>query len=236
MCGGKRLKPARRECERKYWLREVDRRRQSWRGGGGWRSKGWQRTSTRGQSRRKKWEKTWESAPWLLNRRYPFYSGSNRTAASSPRCVSSILNSEFYSVCIASPDLWRNRGLSLESLLWSPRAAVPPSPSLASLSVSLCCSVFAFPWAERAPRVFSTSTFPTFCAHLFHAGCPFSPQPSVRVSALLSFVCVCVFVCFSSACLRIHACNLLPLSCVLQREALYVHGAVFPSIFKRQSR
>lgn len=33
-CAKKRLKPARRECERKYWLREVDRRRQSWRGGG----------------------------------------------------------------------------------------------------------------------------------------------------------------------------------------------------------
>lgn len=120
----------------------------------------------------------------------------DRAVFSPLRFCPSILNSEFYSVCIASPDLWRNRGLSLESLLWSPRAAVPPSPSLASLSVSLCCSVFAFPWAERAPRVFSTSTFSTFCAHLFHAGCPFSPLPSVRVSALVSFVCVVFFVLF----------------------------------------
>lgn len=60
-------------------------------------------------------------------------------AVFSPRrFCPSILNSEFYSVCIASSDLWRNRGLSLESLLWSPRAAVPPlPPSNPSLSPSI---------------------------------------------------------------------------------------------------
>lgn len=139
-CAKKRLKPARRECERKYWLREVDRRRQSWRGGGGWRSKGWQRTSTRGQSRRKKWEKTWESALWLLNRRCPFYSGSNRTVPSSPRCVSAprfwILNFILFVSLLRTCD-------EIEGSLWNPCSEVRgrPSPPLPPSHPSLSPSV-----------------------------------------------------------------------------------------------